>query len=200
MKSRTEVEGYFWHETPQVYAKATPAEALIESRAQIRKALAAGIDVTHLDSHMGVLQYLPAYLEVYLQLAVEFNLPVRMASQSDFEASGQSQWRERFAAKGILFTDDFIHDMNYEGPDSVKPFWTQRLSQLKPGVTEIFIHAGQPTDELKAVTGSWAIRSAEYETFTKDPEVRTFLEKEGIRRIGYRVIRDLQRRLRAEKK
>lgn len=189
-------DGYFWHETPQVYAKGTPAEALIESRAQIRKALAAGLDVTHLDSHMGVLQYLPAYLEVYLQLAVEFDLPVRMASQAAFEAGGFPQWRSRFAEKGILFTDDFVHDIKYDGADTVRAAWMKSLSSLKPGVTEIFIHAGQPTEELKNITGSWAVRTAEYETFTHDAEMRALLEREGVRRIGYRVIRDLQRRLR----
>src|SRR2546423_1183455 len=74
-------DGYLWHEVPDVYAHATPEEALVEGRAQIRRALAAGIDVTHLDSHMGTLQLDPRYLKMYLQLATEFNVPVRMASQ-----------------------------------------------------------------------------------------------------------------------
>src|SRR5713226_4590491 len=74
-------QGYLWRDVPDVYAHATPQEALLEGRAQIRRALAAGIDVTHLDSHMGTLQLNPQYIEIYLQLAAEFNLPVRMASQ-----------------------------------------------------------------------------------------------------------------------
>jgi predicted glycoside hydrolase/deacetylase ChbG (UPF0249 family) len=193
--------GYFWHETPQVYAKSNPQEALIESRAQIKKALAAGVDVTHLDSHMGVLQYRPDYLESYLQLAVEFDLPVRMASQDAFEQAGQPGWREKFAAKGILFPDDFIFDMKYDGGAAgVKSFWLERLAKLKPGVTELFIHAGKPTDELKAITGSWAVRSAEFETFTNDADLKAVLEKQGVKLIGYRPIRELQRKLRAEKK
>ena len=189
-------DGYLWSEAPQVYAKGSPKEALIESRAQIRKALEAGIDVTHLDSHMGVLQYQPAFLEIYRQLAVEFDLPVRMAAQADFDKAGMPQWRARFAADGILFTDDFVHDMAYPTPESVKTFWLRRLAQLKPGVTEIFIHAGHPTEELKSITGSWAVRSAEFETFTHDPEIRALLDRQGVKRIGYRVIRDLQRTLR----
>lgn len=203
---RTEVPGlldpagYFWHETPQVYAKGTPREALIESRAQVRKALDAGVDITHLDSHMGVLQYRPDYLEVYLQLAVEFDLPVRMASQATFEEHGQSGWREKFAARGILFPDDFIFDMNYRTPAEVKTFWLGRLAKFKPGVTELFIHAGRPTDELKAITGSWPIRSAEHELFTHDADLKSLLEREQIKLIGWRPIRDLQRRLRAEAK
>ena len=193
-------EGYLWHETPQVYAKSNPQEALVESRAQIRKALAAGVDLTHLDSHMGVLQYRPDYLESYLQLAVEFDLPVRMASEETFAQAGQTGWREKFAAKGILFPDDFIFDMKYAAPADVKTFWLKRLASLKPGITELFIHAGQPTDELKAITGSWAIRSAEYELFTHDADLKAMLEKQGVKLIGYRPIRDLQRKLRAEKK
>lgn len=193
-------EGYLWHETPQVYAKSNPQEALIESRAQIRRALELGVDITHLDSHMGVLQYRPDYLESYLQLAVEFDLPVRMASEETFAQAGQSGWREKFTAKGILFPDDFIFDMKYSGPADVKRFWMLRLANLKPGVTELFIHAGQPTEELKAITGSWAIRAAEYELFTRDADLKSMLEKQGVKLIGYRPIRDLQRKLRAEKK
>jgi predicted glycoside hydrolase/deacetylase ChbG (UPF0249 family) len=192
--------GYFWHETPQVYAKAKPEEAWIESRAQIRKALAAGVDVTHLDSHMGVLQYRPDYLAMYLRLAVEFDLPVRMASQVTFEAAGQGGWREKFAAQGILFPDDFIFDMNYKTPAEVKQFWLERLAKLKPGVTELFIHAGQSTDELKAITGSWAIRTAEYELFTHDPDLKALLARDGVKLIGYRPIRELQRQLRTHAK
>ena len=194
-----DAEGYLWHETPQVYAKSNPQEALIESRAQIRRALELGVDITHLDSHMGVLQYRPDYLESYLQLAVEFDLPVRMASEETFAQAGQSGWREKFTAKGILFPDDFIFDMKYAGPADVKRFWMQRLANLKPGVTELFIHAGQPTEELKAITGSWAIRAAEYELFTRDADLKAMLEKQGVKLIGYRPIRDLQRKLRSGK-
>ena len=193
-------EGYFWHETIEVYAKSTPEEAYREARAQIQKALAAGVDVTHLDSHMGVLQYRPDYLEKYLQLAAEFDLPVRMASQATFEKAGQPGWRAKFAAKGILFTDDFVFDdVKYKDAADVKPVWLKRLANLKPGITELFIHAGRPTEELKAVTGSWAIRSAEFEAFTHDAELKAQLERDGVKLIGYRPIRDLQRKLRAAK-
>lgn len=191
--------GYLWSDTPQVYAKATPEEAYREAKAQIQKALDAGVDVTHLDSHMGVLQLHPAFLAKYLQLAVEFDLPVRMASQATFEKMGQPEWRARFAAKGILFTDDFVYDeFRYTGPESVAPAWRKRLSNLKPGITELFIHAGKPTEELKAITGSWAVRSAEFETFTNDPEIRAILKRDNVKLVGYRAIRDLQRRLRQE--
>lgn len=70
---------------------------------------------------------------------------------------------------------------------------------LVAGVTELFIHAGQPTDELKAVTGSWRTRSEEFEVFTRDPEMRALLEREKVVRIGWRPLKDLQRKNRKGK-
>jgi predicted glycoside hydrolase/deacetylase ChbG (UPF0249 family) len=189
-------QGYLWHGVEDVYAHSNAEEALLEARAQIKKALAAGIDLTHLDSHMGVLQYDLRYLDSYLKLAVEFDLPVRMASQATLERFNQPQLRERFAAEGIVFPDYFVFDELKDEAKDVKGFWMKVIKALKPGVTELYIHAGKPTEELQAITGSWRTRSAEYETFTNDPDLRELLAKEKIIRIGYRPLRDLQRKSR----
>lgn len=186
-------DGYLWASVEQVYAHATPEQALIEARAQVRKALGAGIDVTHLDSHMGTLQYDVRYMESYLKLAVEFDLPVRMASQATLESFQQPGLRSKFAAQGIVFPDDFVYEELKEESKDVRGFWRRVLGRLKPGVTELYIHAAKPTDELKAITGSWKTRSEEFETFTNDAEVRKILEDQGILRIGYRPLRELQR-------
>ena len=186
--------GYLWREVPEVYAHATPEQALIEGRAQIQRALAAGVDVTHLDSHMGTLQYDPRYLQMYLQLAVEFQLPLRMASQETMARNGHPELREQFAAKGIVFTDYFIHDESkQEEVKGVKPFWMDVVKNLKPGVTELYIHAALAGDELKAITGSWKTRSAQYELFAHDEEMKQLIAEQKIILIGYRALRDLQR-------
>ncbi len=188
--------GCLWPEVEQVYAKSNPKEARIEARAQIHKALQAGIDVTHLDSHMGTLQYDPRYMEVYLELAKEFDLPVRMASQATLERFQQPALRAKFSTQGILFPDYFIYDeLPQESPD-VKAFWLKIVSELKPGVTELYIHAAKPTEELQAITGSWRTRAAEFETFTHDSDMRKVLADQHIIRIGYRPLRDLQRKSR----
>src|SRR5262245_32654849 len=92
-------EGYLWKDISGVYAHSTPEQALIEGRAQIKRALAFGVDVTHIDSHMGTLQLNIEYVKIYQQLAVEFDLPVRMASQQTLASFGQPKLREEFAAK-----------------------------------------------------------------------------------------------------
>ena len=135
-----------------------------------------------------------------MKLALEFDLPLRMASQATLEKFGQPGLRAQFAAQGILFPDYFIHEELQDEAKDVKGFWTKILRELRPGVTEIYIHAAKPTEELQAITGSWRTRSQEFETFTHDTELRQLLERERIIRISYRPIRDLQRRLRAQDK
>jgi len=193
-------EGYLWHEVPDVYAHATPEHALIEGRAQIRRALAASIDVTHLDSHMGTLQLHPDYVMTYLQLAVEFDLPVRMASQETLARMGHPELRGAFAAKGILFPDYFVYDELKDEKSDVRTFWLGIVRNLKPGVTELYIHAGLANDELKAITGSWPTRSQEFEVFTRDEEMKRLMAEQKITLIGYRPVRDLQRKERQEAK
>ncbi len=187
-------QGYLWHEVPDVYSHAKPEEALIEGRAQIQRALKAGVDVTHLDSHMGTLQLHPEYVKVYLQLAVEFGLPVRMASQETLVNGGHPELRDQFAAKGILFPDYFVYDELWKERNGVKDFWLSVVKKLKPGITELYIHAAVAGDELKAITGSWKTRSQEMEVFAHDPDMKQLIADQKIILIGYRPLRDLQRR------
>ncbi len=193
-------EGYFWHEIPDVYAHGSAEAALIEGRAQIRRALAVGVDVTHLDSHMGTMQLNPEYVPMYLQLAVEFDLPIRMASQETMTRQGHPEIRGQFAAKGIISPDYFVYEELKEEKNDVKGFWLKVVKNLKPGVTELYIHAGLPNDELKAITGSWSTRSQEFETFTHDEEMKQVVADQKIILIGYRPLRDLQRKERQEAK
>jgi hypothetical protein len=186
-------DGYLWRSVEDVYQHAKPEEALIEGRAQIRKALAAGIDVTHLDSHMGTLQLSPDYMKVYVQLALEFDLPLRMASQETMARFGQPGLRDQIAAKGILFPDYFVYDELKDEKNGVKDFWLKIVNNLKPGVTELYIHAALPTDELKAITGSWSARAQEYEVFTNDEDMKRLIKEQNIILIGYQPIRELQR-------
>lgn len=189
-------QGYLWPDIMSVYAKATPEQAYTEARAQIQKALAAGIDVTHIDSHMGALQYNEAYFQVYRRLAKEFDLPIRMGSQELLAANGGAHQRGQLDADGIIYPDYLIHGGRNKG-EAITDYWKRMLSDLKAGVTELYIHAAQSGDEIKHITNSWQERVTEYELFTRDPEIKRMLEAQGVNRIGYRALRDLQRKSRA---
>ncbi|HMG36704.1 MAG TPA: polysaccharide deacetylase family protein [Blastocatellia bacterium] len=192
-------QGYLWPDIASVYGHSTPEQAYLEARAQIKKALDAGIDVTHLDSHMGTLQYDERYFQVYRKLANEFDLPLRMGSQEVLAAAGGGHQRTQLEQDGILCPDYLIHG-GRKKDESTDDYWKRMLSDLKPGVTELYIHASMEGDEIKAVTNSWPDRNGEHRLFTRDPEIRRILDSQGVKRVGYRALRDLQRRARAEHK
>lgn len=193
VKGLYDPEGYLWRSIEEVYASSSPEEALTEGRAQIQKAIYAGIRITHIDSHMGTMQYRPDYLNAYIQLALEFNLPLRMASQSTMEAFGFPELRQQFEKKGIVFTDYFVYD-ELENYEDVKSFWTNIIKNLRPGVTELYIHASRESEELKAITNSWKTRVQEAATFTSDPDIRKLIADEKVILIGYRPLMELQRK------
>jgi predicted glycoside hydrolase/deacetylase ChbG (UPF0249 family) len=187
-------QGYMWKGVMEVYKASNTNEALIEGRAQIRKALNAGVPVNHIDSHMGTYQYSPDYMSIYLQLADEFDLPVRMPSQSTLDNMGAPPFRDICKEKGILHPDYFIHEEfeNYK-TENVEEFWTDYIKNLNSGVTEIFIHASKEGDEIRAITGSAPKRVKELEFFTSD-RLKQLIEEEGIIVISYRPLFELQRK------
>src|SRR5258708_1618631 len=67
--------GYLWPETLLAVRNLKPEEAERELRAQVERAVAAGIRPTHLDSHMGVLFSTPELFAVYVKVAHEYKLP-----------------------------------------------------------------------------------------------------------------------------
>ena len=73
-------DGGFPRTVEDVWDHADLDEVRRECRAQIERAILWGFDVSHLDAHMGTLQLRPEFFDVYLELAIEFGLPLRMVS------------------------------------------------------------------------------------------------------------------------
>ncbi|MEN6427702.1 MAG: polysaccharide deacetylase family protein, partial [Phycisphaerales bacterium] len=67
--------GYLWHDVEDVVGHATPDEFEVEIRAQLDKALAMGIQPTHLDSHMGTC-FQPQFIERYVKVGIEKQVPI----------------------------------------------------------------------------------------------------------------------------
>ncbi len=75
-------DGGFPRTQTDVWDHADVDEVRRECRAQIERAILWGFDVSHLDSHMGTLQLRPEFFDVYLELAVDFGLPLRLSGAS----------------------------------------------------------------------------------------------------------------------
>ncbi len=75
-------DGFLWRTVADTRSKAHPDAVETEWRAQIDVALAAGIDVTHLDAHMGS-ALAPEWCERYIALGVEYGIPALITSTFD---------------------------------------------------------------------------------------------------------------------
>ena len=159
-----------------------------ECRAQIERAILWGFDVSHLDSHMGALQLRPEFFDVYLELAIDFGLPLRLSGASTERTIG-FPFRRLAAEEGVIAPDHFV----YVGGVGSRRVIEKAMFELRPGVTEMYVHPATDTPELRAVGTDWAARVDDLHLVRHDSGFRTMLERAGVILIGYRELRDIQR-------
>lgn len=182
-----DAEGKMWHDVMSVVQNASAAEVETEIRAQVEKALEAGIKPGHLDTHMGTLFASYDFTAAYLKVAEEYGIPAMAINMQDEVA-------EKFRAQGYPITDGLIALISeYKLPKlddfhsvSGAPTYEEKRQQffdqvkeMKPGINEIIFHPSVGSDNLKTITNSWQQRIWEYEMFA-DPVVKDFLTNEGI--------------------
>lgn len=181
-------EGGFPRDVDDLWEHADPAEVLRECRAQIERAIQWGIDVTHLAPHLSVITLRPEFFDVYLELAVEFRLPIRLPSTMSAEQAG-FPFRKLAADEGIVFPDHFDHDWRPGSRDRVHA----AFRSLQPGVTEIHIQPAIDTPEVRALS-RWAPEWIDdLYLATQDDTLRALIAESGAIMIGYRALRDAMR-------
>ena len=182
-------DGGFPRTVEDVWDHADLDEVRRECRAQIERAILWGFDVSHLDAHMGTLQLRPEFFDVYLGLALEFGLPLRMVSAAMERYVGFPA-RAVAAEEGAVFTDHF---RLVPGVGS-RQIFERDLATLRPGVTELFLHPAVDSAELRSLaTDDWPARVDDHRMICDEDWVRRSLDEAGATLIGYRPLRDLAR-------
>lgn len=180
--------GYLYITESEAASHIDPKEVELEIRAQIERAKAFGIQPTHLDSHMGTLYQTKPLFEMFLRVAREHRLPVRVAkewfSRTDFLPS-------------VLTADDVFIDRivdinpNVEAKDWSK-FYSEAIKKLQPGITEIVVHLAYDDAEMRGATfdhPDWgaAWRQRDFDFFTSE-EFRKLLQENQIKLITWREL------------
>jgi predicted glycoside hydrolase/deacetylase ChbG (UPF0249 family) len=194
-------EGYMHRTSEAVQENADPQAVKAEIRAQLARALDAGIDVTHIDMHMGTVGH-PRFVADYVQLAAEQRLPPflpRMDAAGFHRYLGLEPEAAAFAATMVRQLEEagipLIDSMDYlplDQPAERVAQAKQRLGVLSPGVHHFLMHPAKDTPELRAIADDWRSRVADFEAFRSD-ELRTFVRSNGIQVIGYRALRNVFR-------
>jgi predicted glycoside hydrolase/deacetylase ChbG (UPF0249 family) len=181
-------DGGFPRTVEDVWDHADLDEVRRECRAQLERAIYWGFDASHIDSHMGTMQLRPEFFDIYLEMAVDFQLPLRMAAASAERLVG-FPYRRLAEEQGVVFPDHFV----YTSVGSRRTI-EKALFDLRPGVTEVYLHPGIDTDELRASHPDWSSRVEDHAYLTGDPSFRDLIERAEVFLIGYRELRELQRR------
>jgi predicted glycoside hydrolase/deacetylase ChbG (UPF0249 family) len=180
-------DGGFPRTVADIWDHADVDEARKECRAQIERAIYWGFDVSHLSSHMGALPARPEFFDVYLELAVDFRLPLRLAGEPAQRMVG-FPFRKLAAEEGIVFPDHFV-----AARPGARRAVERALFELAPGVTEIQTHPAMDTDELRAACADWPGRVEDHAYLRDDPSLPDLIDRAGATVIGYRELRELQR-------
>jgi predicted glycoside hydrolase/deacetylase ChbG (UPF0249 family) len=182
--------GYLWPETAQAASNLKPEEAEREIRAQIERAMAMGIQPTHLDSHMAVLFSKPELFAVYVKVAHEYKVPFFFVKIPGLP----SQLLALLSDKDVV-VDSFVMANPTVRPEEWKEFYLNAVRSLKSGLTEMIVHLGHDDAELQAVTvdhpaygSAWRQRDFDFVT---SAEFKKALDENHIVLVKWKELKKL---------
>lgn len=183
--------GYFYALVDSLQNYADPKEVEIELRNQVKKAYRFGIDVTHLDAHMGAAASTPDFAAAYMKVGKEFGLPVLL--------DGRVYAMEHDGVKNLLDANTVVVDRilsmePHTYKQGAQQFYSNLLKKLEPGLTFLLLHPAYDNAEMQAITidhpdygSEW--RQADYDFLTSEASAE-IIKEQNIQLITWRELRD----------
>jgi chitin disaccharide deacetylase len=191
-------DGCFPRDVESVVKNAKAEEVEIELTAQIERAKALGIPLSHIDTHMGAVVSRADLVEVYVKLGMKYDLPMLFLRRVEgTQVENVPGIRER--AKVLLETlqsrkfpvlDNLVQFYGGDTHEERLANYRKALKELPAGVSQLIIHCGYNDDELRAATSSAANRDGDRRIFT-DPAMAAEIKSLGIELISWRQFRAL---------
>jgi predicted glycoside hydrolase/deacetylase ChbG (UPF0249 family) len=175
--------------------RTNPREVERELRAQIDLARRSGVNITHLDSHMGALFGAEAPFNVYLELGRSYGLPVLLERVATPGAPPAPPWTER--ARDLALVDRVLQ----MGPGVSREQWVdaykRMLEPLGPGVYELIVHLGYDDEEMRGATfdhPDWGSAWRQWDfDLVRNTEFRDWLKEQGFQLISWRELAKARR-------
>lgn len=186
-----DADGFFWKRVADA-RRADPKAVETELRAQIETALAAGIDVTHLDSHMGTV-WMPEFIDIFIRLGREYRVPIGLTRdmvRMGAEARGIEQAYETLLPAGHPDLLSYV-TTPFDQPTATEAHYRKLFSALTPGLHFGAFHFTAPGD-MEFFSPDIKLRTTEYDLF-RSGIARRLLDEAGVALAGLREFRDAMR-------
>jgi chitin disaccharide deacetylase len=197
VKGLLDKEGFLFRDVPSVATNASAEEVALELRAQIEKARQFGVKFTHVDTHMGTLYARPDYFDVYTAVAREAGVPCMLprptaAARAELKAYPiTAEMLEKKEAQGFVLLDRLVTGVPGRTIAERSESYRKFLRALQPGVTKLIVHLAKDDAEIRAISGAWEARWADFNFFTS-PESKTLMAELGIKPVTYRELGQLK--------
>jgi hypothetical protein len=193
-------QGYLPRNCVALRERLSVEAAEVELRAQIDRALDAGIDVTHLDAHMGAAA-VPELVDLYVRLGLDYRLPVLLPRQvgsytgvlrlGELPPDLHGPQLDLLESRNLPLFDHFRMTPETYDPD-VETTYRRMIERLPVGATFFALHCNAPGDIETIVPARAHRRTNEYRLFGSGAPVR-WAAGSGIRLAGMREVRALWR-------
>jgi len=184
--SLLDADGYLPLVETTVVNQAKVADVERELRAQVDRARAAGVGLSHLDSHMGTLFRSQALFDVYRRLGEAYGLPLLM------ERLGARGGSESPLVPGPQ-ADALVDRVVSMEPGVTSAGWRaayeKMLAPLPPGVYQLIVHLAYDDDEMRGATSDhpdWgaAWRQSDFD-LVRSAWFADFLRGQGFIRVKW---------------
>ena len=184
-------QGYFYPSVEKVGLNVDPAEAEKEIRAQIDRAIAFGINPTHLDTHMGSVLATPELAQIYMKLGMEYDLPFLLPRV--YLQMVPEQIRPLLDNQPFLLDAFFMLDKDPEG--TWAEAYGEMLERVVPGLNQLIVHVAYDDEEMQAVAvnhpafgSAWRQKDLE---FVLSEEFQSMLREHQIHLVGWKEIKEV---------
>ena len=203
--------GFFWSTVPEVEKHASQESVEKELRMQIEIVLKSGINISHMDCHMGT-ALSPKFQDIYLKLCKEYNIPgIFPRSYSKFNLAAQANEIKNKGLDATIDAEENVHQKKVENLEmsenmlvfdhfAMSPFAKKGenaklikdiLSNLNVGLTYLALHPNAPGEIEMIDPEQWHIRTEEHSLF-KDKEFLDWIKTiENLHCISMREIKSL---------
>jgi len=182
-------DGYLPLLTPYVVTHAKMEDVRTEVHAQIDKAVAAGIHISHLDTHMGTIVSSPDLFKEYVAASQSYRIPALLVNDPRFAARGGYD----LSALGpnTIMLNAVVQIMPGVPQEKWLGAYKKMLADLPPGgVYQLIVHLAHNDAEIQGATWDHPDWGAQWRQndfdLVKSAEFQKFLKEQGFILVSWR--------------